>query len=115
MRLRENVEKLAGGGFVGIHISNRHLSLQPVITAIAQELKVPAYVLLYTPGENEKLVSASHWVFLTHRSNIYPILQKQSDGWQEVKTADPSYIWRDDFSNMLKVISFRETLRGMLE
>lgn len=82
---REAIElylrKLADDGVVALHISNRHLELEPVLANIAADLGIPALeqydntVTAATPGKN-----ASDWVIMARKmENFGPI---QNDIWR---------------------------------
>ncbi len=93
------LSKLAPGGLVAYHISNRYLDLAPVLAAEARDLGVASLVgedsLL---GEEELAAgkTASKWFVVAARAGDLDPLRRD---WQEPKSA--ARAWTDDYSNVL--------------
>jgi hypothetical protein len=104
------LKKLAPGGVIAFHISNRYLDLAPVLAAITEELGLAArasdesdldedegranmrypatwIAIARQPADLGELWSARDWVALEREANV------------------PA--WTDDFSNILSVLHFR--------
>lgn len=109
------LDKVVEGGAVAIHVTNRHLELAPVITTIARELGAHAYYFAYAPGDDEPLAEYSEWVVVSYDPRIHQRLLAMHDGWTEQLAYDPDYLWRDDFSNILKVIRRKTGFWGLFE
>ena len=109
------LEKVTDKGVVAEHITNRHLGLAPVVSAIAHKLDAHAYFLHYSPGDNDFLADYSEWVIVTRNTQIFTRLKKINEEWSELEDNDPAYLWRDDFSNILKVWGVRTNFWGLFE
>ena len=109
------LDKIADGGAVAIHITNRHLGLAPVVSTIAKELGAHAYYFLYTPGDDEPLGDYAEWTVVTRNPDILNRLQAINPAWSELQTYDPEYLWRDDFSNILHVINIKTGFWGLFK
>lgn len=109
------LDKVVDGGVVAIHITNRHLGLKPVVSAIAHELGAHAYHFAYYPSDDEPLADSCEWIMVTRDPSLFGRLQKVNEDWTELTDNDPEYLWRDDFSNILKVMYFDTDLWGLFE
>lgn len=106
--------KLAPGGVIAYHISNRHIDLKPVISALADELHLAARVRNYSPSEEEKHVAASIWVIMARdEAQLASLSSEGQNGWKPLPKPDKQhYLWRDDFSNVLFSLRFVQSLLG---
>ncbi|HEU4770465.1 MAG TPA: fused MFS/spermidine synthase, partial [Pyrinomonadaceae bacterium] len=101
------LSKLAPGGMLVFHISNRNLDLTEVVADLAQSRGLTALSMLdLAPGKSNGK-DPSHWVVLARNSADYgalgnePIAKRMvSDGAEDV--------WTDDFSNILSVFKWRK-------
>ncbi len=87
-------------GILAIHISNKHLNLDPVVHRIGQELGWT--VLTVENEENQAMnVFSSDWVLVTKWQEFVndPEVQRASI-WK--KRTD--VLWTDDYSNLLRVL-----------
>lgn len=102
------LSKLAPGGLLAFHVSNRHLRLQPVLGRIGAELQLAVVGRLDRPTQEEgaRGKATSIWVVMARdRSDLGRLIA--AGGWS-VLAADPSApLWTDDFSNLLSVLSPR--------
>lgn len=102
---REAVElyrdKLAPGGVIAFHISNRHLDLQPVLGAIAGDLGMTG-ATARAPGSANLASTASEWVVLA----VEPAALEFAAGgfWTPLDTDPGLQAWTDDFSNILRIV-----------
>jgi hypothetical protein len=96
------VSKLADRGLLAIHISNRHLDLEPVLGNLAKDANLVARVRS-DGSENYRGKASSHWVLLTRRKSDLGSLAKDDD-WEPLGPDDSQRLWTDDFSNILSVI-----------
>lgn len=90
---------LTADGVLGIHISNRHLELAPVVQAGAKHLDLPSAI------ERERNVDgpriASVWAAVVKSQDQLQALDAR--GW-DTPAADRSVRWTDDYSNILSVL-----------
>ena len=71
-------DMLKDDGILAMHVSNWHIDLWPTMKAAAKELELHK-VGTYSPGEEDKLILTSGWVFLS-RKPFTPII--------------PDYCWK---------------------
>ena len=106
--VRLYVRKLAPGGLLAFHISNRHLDLEPVLAGVAEEAGLAGVTrhdntLTDTDWERGKL--PSHWVVLAHTRDA---LEAFTDvGWKELSGGNRTRPWTDDFSNIVGALKWR--------
>jgi spermidine synthase len=114
--------KLRPDGAVAIHVSNRYLSLEPVVARIAKELGV-AGVQIGDIDHDLPGKQGSYWVVLARKpEDLKPLLDRANsiayDGqtidvseqrWQPIDANPTAPLWTDDFSNILSVLSLGKT------
>jgi hypothetical protein len=104
---REAVEmyfqKLAPRGLLMVHISNRHLNLEPVLGNLAADLGVVARVRC-DEDESYDGKCASTWILLCRDEKDLGGLGTDDD-WGAVET-DSHRAWTDDFSNIVSVMDW---------
>jgi hypothetical protein len=100
------VRKLAPGGLLSLHVSNRFLDLPPVVAAIANKLGITAMIQHHRPGEeesNELRVNASKWIVAGRtRADLQPLIA--TGRWTD-PVASPGPLWTDDYSNVLRIVT----------
>lgn len=98
--VRTYLRRLAPGGLLAVHVSNRHLDLAPVLGATARELGLVARVRY--DGVTEEQASPSTWVVLARdRADLDRLLTRP--GWDPVD-GDAARAWTDDYSSVLQVL-----------
>jgi hypothetical protein len=101
------LSRLAPGGALVLHISNRHLRLAPVIAQLAASAGVSALQQIDIPGPTApEGKSASHWIVMARSDGDLGTLVSDRR-WSRLVAADSAPVWTDDFSNIVSVISFR--------
>jgi len=98
--VRGYVQKLAPGGLLAVHVSNRHLDLAPVLAATAQEQGLVAFQR--HDGVTGEPASPSNWVVLA-RSEAHLERLLTRPGWEHVAAGD-TRAWSDDYSSVLQVL-----------
>jgi spermidine synthase len=96
------LEKLAPGGVVVFHISNRYLNLEPVVAGVAHAAGAAALLgsdLYLSPEERGPYGSASIWVAVAPSAESLAPLRKLR-AWRPA-VAGIGAPWTDDFSNVL--------------
>ena len=99
------ISKVKDGGLLSMHISNRHLSLAPIIGNIAADIGLAVRVKddPDTIGEFEKL--ASTWVVLADTEEQLAAFD-QKPLWRRLD-ANPDYpLWTDTYSDIVGVIDW---------
>lgn len=97
--------KLAPGGLIAYHISNRHLDFAPVLARLAADagLECDSFPDLEIDEEAERQGKLpSHWVVLAQRSQALARLRK-NPGWKRAAADFHLPVWTDDYSNILRV------------
>ncbi|MDR3689593.1 MAG: fused MFS/spermidine synthase [Fimbriimonas sp.] len=101
---RMYLTKLEPHGVIAVHISNRYLSLAPVVSAAAQDLHLAALRDTDDNIPNEELQQGktpSDWVILAADKNDFQGLNRNLS-WQSLEGPGKQKAWTDDFSNILQ-------------
>ena len=96
------LKHLARDGILAIHVSNRHLLLEPVIEGIANKLGKKFY--FFKNGKNRAYgVKKSSWVLLTDNEAFikHPGVAKYIDSWPQKGSPQ---VWTDDYSNLINIL-----------
>jgi hypothetical protein len=96
-------QRLAPGGVLALHISNRVLNLDPVARGVAQHLGWTA-VQIIAGDDNATGESSSRWVLVTSNAAFLERagLTHRSSAW----SARPPITWTDDFASLWHVLKF---------
>ena len=95
------MSKLATGGMLAFHVSNRSLKLDAVLADLAK--LHGAMSLSYVDGEHDSVggKDPSEWVVMARQS---PALESlANNGWRRLEGRTHAHAWTDDFSNVLRV------------
>ncbi|HKY42735.1 MAG TPA: fused MFS/spermidine synthase [Pyrinomonadaceae bacterium] len=94
--------KLAIGGMLAFHISNRSLRLETVLADLAKRNK--AMILGFADDEHDPVSGKdpSEWVVMAQHSPAFDALA-QNPRWRWLEGQSESHAWTDDFSNILSV------------
>jgi hypothetical protein len=102
---------LEPGGLLLIHISNKHLNLEPVVAALASDADWTALAAEHFVGQQRQDVELdyeSDWVLLTERiENAGPL--RNESGWRRLVAPPDRRPWSDDYSNVFGAIRWEET------
>lgn len=90
-------------GIIAVHISNKFLTLDPVISAVAQQLQLTG-LRIRAPDNPETFQLASRWILLTRRPDT--AWWRSIRGLEVTNLADtPSTrLWSDSYSNILPLL-----------
>lgn len=99
-------QKLAKGGMIAVNISNRHVDLIPVLAAIAQDVGMVGVHKLSIAPADKPLQLSSRWVVLARDGASLAALKKTSTDWEALPEANAKFLWRDDYSNLLRSMKF---------
>lgn len=94
------LDKLAPGGIVALHLSNRYLELEPVVAALARERGLRARVGMSTLSGY--FLSASTWAAVARSDDDFGPLVADSR-WFQAKPRRSVPAWTDDYSSLLSV------------
>lgn len=98
------VQKLRRGGLIAFNISNRYINLLPVLSAIAKDTGMAGAWMIHIPPPSDKLLFRSEWVVLAENDKSLTALFAENKAWQKLPKADSHFLWRDDYSNILRSI-----------
>ncbi len=112
------LQKLAPGGIILFHISNRYVQLEPVVANLALDAGAAALIEEYEPtSEDEATVGASSstWVAVARRSADLGSLATD-DRWRPPLADARIGVWTDDYSDIFRTLTwgvddFLETLK----
>jgi len=95
--------RLAPGGVLALHISNRALNLDPVARGVARHLGWAAVQIL-SGEDTETGESSSRWVLMTSNEDFLMRagLAQQHSGW----SSRAPIIWTDEFASLWHVLQF---------
>ena len=95
--------KLATGGMLAFHISNRSLELDTVLANVGR--RNGSLVLSRADGEHDPVSGKdpSEWVVMAQLSPAFDVLS-QNPRWRLLEGRTESAAWTDDFSNILRVL-----------
>ena len=99
------VSRLAPGGVLAFHISNRHLDLEPVLARLATEGGLVAVIRRDQDTENAAPGKAgSVWMAIARNDADLGLL---SPAWRPAHATPSTDLWTDDFSNILRLVVWR--------
>ena len=102
------LSKLAPGGLLVFHISNRNLDLTEVVADLAGSRNLSALSMRDMTPPQPKVNDPSHWVVLARNSADYGDLAKDPEAHPLVSTSAED-VWTDDFSNILSVFKWQKS------
>jgi len=108
--LRIYLEKLANGGILAFHITNRRLDLKPVFANLAHHANLIGLIrddsqVDFSERSNGK--EGSVWVVMARRNDDVASLINDSR-WQQLHPDPRVGLWTDDFSNIMSVIKWKQ-------
>ena len=93
-------DKLNENGVLLMHISNRHLELEPVLGNVAQDAGLVCRGQYDQENESTPGKFVSHWVMMSRDEGALGSMA--DDGrWPSCETNPDSPVWTDDYSNLL--------------
>ena len=89
-------------GILAVHISNRHLYLEPVVAAAAEKLGKDA-VIIESPNDRANEIFLARWVLLANRGalNQFPEID---DAGEPVTLLARVKLWTDSYSSLFPVL-----------
>jgi hypothetical protein len=101
--------KLASGGLLAFHISNRCLALAPVLAGLAADAHLVCLAReddAVSPADIELGKESSHWVVMARRPTDLEKV-RQDSRWKLAAPSPGREVWTDDFSNLLSAFKWR--------
>lgn len=108
--LRIYVAKLAPGGVLAFHVSNRFLDLEPVLAALAEDAGLQGCIRVNTQlgqARAEAGEDASIWAVLGRMCRSLGGLASEAR-WRPLRMRGSATLWTDDFSNVARAFRFLE-------
>jgi hypothetical protein len=102
------LSRLDERGILAFHVSNRHLSLGPVLARLCNDHQLVAVEQLERVQRQELKNGkvSSDWVFVARsREDLGPLIGDPT--WSRPSPSQSTPLWTDDYSNILSVIKFR--------
>lgn len=100
------LKKLARGGILAFHTSNRHLDLPLVLGNIASHMKLTAIIQNdYEYGYPGK--SSSEWVLVTRKKEDLKRIVSDSR-WKQLNNNPTVSIWTDDYSDIFSIFKWQK-------
>ncbi len=100
--------RLAPGGILAVHISNRSLNLEPVTRGLARYLGWQARMVVIVKDllDEDQGESNSRWVLLTEKRETFTHSKIRDTlvGWSTSK--EPVIVWTDDFASLWPILRF---------
>ena len=103
---RTYINVLAPEGIIAVHISNRHIDLEPVVAAIAARTGLVGRIKRYSASEEqtESMASASsHLVVLARDEATLGALALDA-GWVPLGSPDRVRVWTDDYASIVPLL-----------
>ena len=97
---------LAPEGILAVHISNRHLDLEPVLSALAERFGLAARIKRYTAPEDvpPPQPSTSSSVVVVARDEGTLQALNLDEGWVPLGSPDRVRIWTDDYTSIVPLL-----------
>lgn len=99
------LSRLAEGGRIAFHVSNRYLRLEPVLAALARESGLAVRVGAWSVRRGKPYENSSTWVVLAREERDLGGLADDRR-WREAKPDPAVRPWTDDHSSILDVFNW---------
>lgn len=102
------LRKLAPGGIILFHISNRYVQLEPVVANLAVDAGAAALIEEYEPTSEDEATagaSSSTWVAVARRRADLGSLATDSR-WRPPETNARIGVWTDDYSDIFRTLTW---------
>jgi hypothetical protein len=96
-------EQIEEDGLVALHISNRHLDLEPVVGRIATDLGLAARIQHFQPGLEDTQAAPTVLVVLAHQAADLGSIDDDSR-WSPLRIGDR--LWTDTYTDLISVIQW---------
>jgi len=104
--LRLYFDMLKVGGLLALHLSNRYLSLEPVVANLAEEARLEG-VIWSDEGPTTDGATSSTWAVLARTREALGNMARDEKWNAEKLEVDPRVgVWTDDFHNLLRIFSW---------
>ena len=103
---RSYLRVLAPEGVLAVHISNRHIDLEPAVAALAARTGLVARIKRYSAPKalsETKASTSSHLVVLARNEGTLRALGLDAD-WIPLGTPDRVRVWTDDYTSIVPLL-----------
>jgi hypothetical protein len=103
------ISRLRTDGVVALHISNRHLNLEPVLGTLVKEEGLAALTnqdLDVPAADVQDGRSPTQWVAVAKNESQLDVLRGMRQ-WRPLEIREGVGVWTDDYSNLLRSIRWR--------
>jgi len=103
---RSYLRVLAPDGILAVHVSNRHLDLEPVVAAVAARTGLAGRIKRYSAPEElvESMAAmSSHLVVLARNEDTLEELDLDA-GWVPLGAPDRVRVWTDDYASIVPLL-----------
>jgi hypothetical protein len=100
------LSRLAPGGVLAFHVSNRHLTLSPIVGRLARHNGLVAREFRDRPAQGMRWArdkAQSWWVMMARSPEDLGALMRDAR-WTEPQVTPATPLWTDDFSNVFSVL-----------
>ena len=107
--------RLASGGLMMFHISNRYIDLRPVLADLAADAGIFAYVQRNHPEDRDKYHYGSSWVAMARsEGDLAPLLTAapKDSPWRSLEARPGRRVWTDDYGNLITITRAWRQFRG---
>ena len=100
--------KLRRDGILAFNVSNRYLTLEPVLANLARDARLSCVAQSDRRSQDDGRAEtdASDWVVMGRRSSALRAVAPTEEGWHECRRSPGAPVWTDDFSNLLGAVDF---------
>jgi hypothetical protein len=100
--------KLAPGGVIALHVSNRNLDLAPIVADLVADAGVVGWLRNHSPPDAAQhgYQSVSSWVAIARRAADLPTLDRDLR-WQRLVARPGSRPWTDAFSDIIGALRWK--------
>jgi hypothetical protein len=103
------LRKLAPGGIIAFHITNRYLQLGPTLCALAHDAGLVCLMDRDDPipqAQKDAGKFASEWLVMARSpADLGPLATDPR--WKPVTVNPGTKVWTDDYSNLLSIIKWK--------
>ena len=102
------LDKLAPGGVIAWHVSNRNLDLAPIVADLAADAGVAAWLQVDQPSRADLAAyrSPSIWIAIARRAeDLAPLAADPR--WTRLQGRADVRPWTDEFSNIVGALRWR--------
>lgn len=96
---------LSPRGVLAVHISNRFITLSPVVAAAARDGGWRAAILNHTPSSLDN-GAASAWIVMSRDPAVTARVAREGRGWKPLNPRAGFEAWTDDHASILPLLKF---------